>query len=218
MSICNVLTVRLWCRDPSQGYAQFMRQLTAAACARVAQASPARLRLLFPFLLWALRQHEHVRLLRGLELQSPFCNITIQYTSPQYSLNYWMTLQGTVSSTDWVVLLQEQPPAATGLPAGDAAARPEWLPLPRWRAVCSAAAAVLALAALPDSLLEQPDVWRAIYEAAKPQGIALPGVWCLLSDVERLIVLRALRRVAFIADPDSTGVHAHRICDCSTPM
>lgn len=109
-------------------------------------------------------------------------------------------MQDAVSSSEWAVLLQQQPPATTGQVASEAAAPrgPQWLSPPRWQAVCSAAATVPALAALPDGLLEKPEAWQAVYEAAKPHEAALPGVWCLLSDVQRLIVLRALRQIAFM--------------------
>jgi hypothetical protein len=74
--------------------------------------------------------------------------------------------------------------------------QPRWLPEQRWQAVCFASAAVPALAALPESLAEQPDAWQAVYEADQPHAVPLPGIWCLLNDVQHLVLLRALRQAA----------------------
>lgn len=97
--------------------------------------------------------------------------------------------------TEWEALLEETTYTTPAAPSDSNAAvsRPHWLPEERWQAVCCVSAAVPALAALPESLVEQADAWQAVYSAGEPHAAPLPGVWCLLTDVQHLILLRALR-------------------------
>lgn len=104
--------------------------------------------------------------------------------------------QGHCSAAEWAAFVHGQPGSPTEQQAEGTATPPglPWLPEPRWQAVLSAAGALPALAQLPDSLLEKSEAWREVYTAAEPHRSPLPGVWCLLTDVQRLIVLRALRQ------------------------
>lgn len=117
-----------------------------------------------------------------------------------------------MTSTEWEALLQVTTSAIPAASSDHDAALPQpgWLPEERWHAVCCASAAVAALAALPESLAEQPDVWQAVCEADQPHAAPLPGIWCLLTDVQHLILLRALRQAAAL----HFAVHLHTTSVC----